>query len=39
MTEASDQLEAAQKMGDIGALSASIESMLHGVREMIGTRA
>lgn len=39
MTEASDQLEAAQRLGDLGALSSSIESMLHNVRDMIGARA
>lgn len=38
MTEASDQLETAQKLGDLNALTSSIESMLHGVRDMIGSR-
>lgn len=38
MTEASDQLERAQKLGDLGALSSTIESMLYNVRDMIGVR-
>jgi hypothetical protein len=36
MESASEQLEAAQKLGDIGAIASSIESMLVGMRDMAG---